>query len=68
MNFARETDSGKGFEKITEKVKDHYGEAYKKVAGDVWNILMDKAENEAHDKIKIVHEGEGVIAYGSLYR
>ena len=29
---------------------------------------MDKAENEAYDEIKMVHKGEGVMAYGVLYR
>ncbi len=38
------------------------------MAGNVWNILMDKAENEAYHKIKMVHRGEGVIAYGLVYR
>ncbi len=38
------------------------------MSGDVWNILLDKAENEAYDKIKMVHKGEGITEYGFLYR
>ena len=30
--------------------------------------MLDKAENEAYDKIKMVYKGGGIIAYGSLYR
>ncbi len=36
--------------------------------GDVWNNFLDKAENEAYGKIKMVHKREGVMAYGVLYR
>ena len=32
------------------------------------DILMDKAENEAYDKIKMAHKENGIIAYGVLYR
>ena len=36
--------------------------------GDIWKILIDKAEAEAYDKIKMVPKGQGVVAYGVLYR
>ncbi len=35
--------------------------------GDAWNILLDEAENEAYDKIKMVHKGKGITAYGILF-
>ena len=48
------------------------------MSGDIWNILIDKAEAEAYDKIKMVPKGQdnikmvpkgqGVAAYGVLYR
>ncbi len=38
------------------------------MSGDVWNILIDKAEMEAYDKIKMVPKGQGVEAYGVMYR
>ncbi len=34
---------------------------------DMYGTLMDKAENEGYDKIKLVHKGDGIIVYGSLY-
>ncbi len=37
-------------------------------SGDAWDIFIDKAEMEAHDKIKVVPKGEGVFAYGVMYR
>ncbi len=39
-----------------------------KVSEDVWNVLIDKVEAEAYDKIKMVPKGRGVVAYGVLYR
>ncbi len=36
------------------------------VSGDVSNVLIDKAEAEAYDMIKIITKG--VVAYGVLYR
>ncbi len=68
MNLVREMDLGKKVDKITEKLKEPHREVYRIVSGDVWNILMDKAENEAYDKIKMVHKREGITNYGSLYR
>ncbi len=44
------------------------GDEFDKVSGYVWNILIDKAEAEAYDKIKLVPKGQGVVAYGVLYR
>ncbi len=38
------------------------------MSGDVLNILIDKAEMEAYDKIKMVPKGQGVVAYGFLHR
>jgi hypothetical protein len=46
---------------------DH-GEEFEKTSGDAWNILIDKAEMEANDKIKMVPKGQGVVAYGVMYR
>ncbi len=38
------------------------------MSGDAWDILFDKAEVGAYDKIKMVPTGRGVVAYGVLYR
>ncbi len=47
-------------------LREEYGEEYDEASGDVWNILIDKAEAEAYDKSKMVPMGEGVVAYGVL--
>ncbi len=66
--LVRETDLGRELDKVVGDSRIHYGEEFKRVSRDVWNILMDKAENAAYDKIKMVHKGEGVTAYGLWYR
>ena len=38
------------------------------MSSDIWNILIDKAETEAYNKIKMAPKGQGVVAYGVLYR
>ncbi len=38
------------------------------MSGDVWNTFIDKAGMEASDKIKPVPKGQGIVAYGALYR
>ena len=38
------------------------------MSGDVWEILIDKADMGAYDKIKMVPKGQGVIAYGVPHR
>ncbi len=38
------------------------------MSGEVWNILIDKAEMEAYDKIKMVPKGQGVVANEVLHR
>ncbi len=54
--------------KVVENLRSHYGDEVRRISGDVRNILLDKAENEAYDKIKLIHKGHGVVAYGVLYR
>ncbi len=38
-------------------LREEFGDEFSKVSGDVWNILLDKAEAEAYDKIKMVLTG-----------
>ena len=54
-------------EKVVTGLRGEYGDEFDKVPRDVWNILIDKAEAEAYDKIKTVPNGQGVVAYGVLY-
>ncbi len=45
---------GKELEKVTTGLRGEYGAEFDKVSGDIWNILIDKAEAEAYDKVKMV--------------
>ncbi len=55
-------------EKVVTGLRGEYGDEFDKVSGDICNILIDKSEAEAYDKIKTVPKGQGVVAYGVLYR
>ncbi len=44
------------------------GEEFRRISGDVWNVLMDKAEQEAYDQIKMFPKGQRVVACGVLRR
>ncbi len=43
------------------------GGDFTRVSGDLWDVLLDNTENDASDKIKMVHKGDKVIAYGVLH-
>ncbi len=62
------TDLGQDLDKDVEELKTMYGRDFTRDSGDFWNVLLDKAENKAYDKIKMVHKGDGVTAYGVLRR
>ncbi len=64
--LVKEVDLGKEVEKGVTGLREEHGEELHKVFGDVWNILIDKAEAEAYDKIKMVPKGQGVVTYGVL--
>ncbi len=49
----KEIDLGREMEKVVTGLKGEYGDEFDKVPGDIWNILIDKAEVEAYDKIKM---------------
>ncbi len=55
QHLVKETDLGKEVDKVVEDLRVTYGGEFVRTSGDVWNILLDKAENEAYDKIKMVH-------------
>ena len=65
--MVKEIDLGKDLEKVVTMLKGEYGKVFTNVSGDIWNVLLDKAEAEAYDKIKMVPKGQGVVAYGVLY-
>ncbi len=54
---------GKELDKVVENLRSAYGEEFRRASGDVWNILLDKAETEAYEKIKMIPRGLGVVAY-----
>ena len=66
--MVKEIDLGKDLEKVVTRLIGEYGDDFAKVSGDIWNIWIDKAEAEAYDKIKMAPKGQGVVAYGVLYR
>ena len=68
QRLVEEIDLGKELEKVVTTLREQYGDVFTKVSGDIWNILIDRAEAEAYDKIKMVPKGQGVVAYGVLYR
>ena len=67
-NMVKEIDLGKDLEGTLRKLAEVYGEVWFDVSGDVYKVLIDKSEAEAYDKIKMVKPGEGLKAYGIMYR
>ncbi len=59
----REIGLGKDMEKVATGLRHDFGEELEKASGDVWSTLIGKAEVEAYDKIKIVPQGQGVVAH-----
>ena len=45
-----------------------YGGYFTRVSEDMWNVSLDKVENEAYDNIKMVHKGDGITAPRVIYR
>ena len=41
---------------------------FKKYGEDLWCVLMDKCEGEAMTRIRTAKEGEGILAYGRMYK
>ncbi len=66
--LVKEIDQGREFDKVVAGLREEFGDVFNKVSGDVWNFLIDKAEAEAYDEIKMVPKGQGVSAYVVLYR
>ncbi len=66
--MAREIDLGKDLGAVSKKLGEVYGEMYAEASGDVWKVVIDKAEAEAYDKIKTIQQGEGLKAYAVIYR
>ncbi len=46
-------DLGRAMKKVATGAEGKYGDEFDRVSGNVWNILIDKAEMEAYGKIKM---------------
>ncbi len=49
-------------------LKGQCGDVLALASGDVWFVLIDKAEMEAYGKIKMLPKGEQVFVYGVMCR
>ena len=68
QRMVREIDLGKDMGAVLENLSSHYGGVFVDASGDVWKVLIDKAEAEAYEKIKALPQGEGLRACGVLLR
>ena len=64
----REVDLGKDLAVVLEQGSSTAPQLWQELTKDVYKILIDKADGEAYDKIKMVPSGDGMRAYGVLYR
>ena len=49
-------------------MQDAYGSEWKAMSMDVYKVIIDKAEGEAYDKIKMLEAEEGGKAYAVMYK
>jgi hypothetical protein len=66
--LVKEIDLGNDSETIVIGLRNDFGEDLQEASTEFWKALIDKAEAEAHDKIKTIPQGEGLRAYGTVYR
>ena len=66
--MARELDLGKEVDGVLSALYTVYGDVLWEASADIWRVLVDKTEAEAYDKIKMIPSGEGLRAYGVVYR
>ena len=65
--LARGMDLGKELDRTLMRLRGEYGAVEQEASRDIWSILIDKAESEACDKIKMIPQGEGIRAYGVVH-
>ena len=66
--MTKDIDLSKDLGVILEGLSIDHPALYKSASGDIWKISIDKTEAEAYEKIKSLPQGEGMRAYGVLYR
>ncbi len=54
-------------EKLLVPLGRGYGAIFGEASQDLWKVLIDKAEAEADEKIKMIPQGQGIKAYGVVY-
>ena len=64
-----EMNIGNPIDEVYDDIKVKYpGEGHKRLAQDLYNIIIDKVEDEAYDRVKNVDVNNGLQAYMILYR
>ncbi len=66
--FVKEIDPGREREKVVTGPRADYGDEFERASGDVWSTLIDKAEMEACDKIRMVPKLRGLVPHGVVHR
>ncbi len=66
--LAREIDLGKNMDQILSTLARYCGAILGEASMGIWKVYIDKAEAEAYDKVKTITQGQGLNAYGSVYR
>ena len=66
--MSRELDLGKEIDTVLGAMYSVYGDVLWEASADIWRVLVDKTEAAAYDKIKAIPAGEGLRAYGVVYR
>jgi hypothetical protein len=59
---------GREMESILVTLGRGYGAVFGEASQDLWKFLIDKAEAEAYGKTKTIPQGQGIKAYGVVYR
>ncbi len=66
--LAREFDVGKDIESVMVACGRDYGSTFGEASMDLWKVLIDKTQAEAYDNFKTITQGQGLQAYGVVYR
>ncbi len=65
--MVKKIDFGKETEKVATRLRAHCADGCEKASGNLWNSLIDEAEMEAYDKIKMAPKGQRVVACEVMY-
>jgi hypothetical protein len=65
--MAHEIDLGNEVDAVIPMLYSVFGEELWETSANICKVLVDKAEKEAYDKIKMILQGEGIKAYEVVY-